>query len=109
MTAPANHLWLSDTVIPSGHRRALKRVLLDLEPPLLQPQVFDGLLEAQFGSAGLQQRIATFRRLLSTLNETRFEILQTVLRFLRVVVEAQEQREVRPAVPAHPRFPLPPG
>lgn len=45
----------------------MKRVLLDLEPPLLQPKVFDGLLEAQFGAAGLQQKISTIRRLLSSL------------------------------------------
>lgn len=45
----------------------MKRVLLDLEPPLLQPKVFDGLLKAQFGAAGLQQKISTIRRLLSSL------------------------------------------
>ncbi|KAJ1489107.1 Rho GTPase activation protein [Baffinella frigidus] len=71
----------------------MKRVLLDLEPPLLQPKVFDGLLKAQFGAAGLQQKISTIRRLLSSLQETRLEILRTVLLFLRVVVEAQEQRQ----------------
>jgi len=76
---------------------AMKRTLIDLEPPLITPQIFDDLIEAISNSASVQQMLSTFRRLLCSLSETRIEILCTVLRFLREVVKCKSTNKMNSA------------
>ena len=76
---------------------AMKRTLIDLEPPLITPKIFDDLIEAISNSASITQMLSTFRRLICSLSETRIEILRTVLRFLREVVKHKVENKMSAA------------
>mmetsp|Transcript_27058 Transcript_27058/g.88460 ORF Transcript_27058/g.88460 Transcript_27058/m.88460 type:complete len:277 (-) Transcript_27058:30-860(-) len=75
----------------------MKRTLIDLEPPLITPKIFDDLIEAISNSASITQMLSTFRRLICSLSETRIEILRTVLRFLREVVKHKVENKMSAA------------